>query len=175
MKHKGFMLVEALVSISIVLMVVTVAMSTIVIYTNSARVNQDRTIATYLAIDAVEYIRQIKDSNAIRKSRGQNADFLDRISDECIDHPSDPCFVDTSVVVTSGASSLVNVCDFPNCTLRFNLPRGYQYTSGQPTKYTREIYITEQSPNHVTVSVHVNWLDKGQPFSVKINGDLYDW
>jgi type II secretory pathway pseudopilin PulG len=190
---KGFLLVESLVAISIVLLVVTVSMTILSTYTVSNRVNTDRSIANYLAVDAIEYIRQLKDSNVIRASRGEGVQFTNGIQSECL--LGEECRVNTIVPMNSGVpkvtlceSSGGNPTEFgvsateptSNCPkLLYHEDRGYQYTQGGSSKFTRIVTIEKSTSgsnyDYIKVDVEVRWVDKGVTNRVFSNVDLYRW
>ena len=186
---KGFMLVESLVSISIVILVITVSMGSIVLYSQSNRDSSSRTTASYLVIDSLEYIRQLKDSNIIKKSRGQNVLFTSGIAPGCLSGAD--CMVDTTIPIVD-ASTYVQDCtaqggapqgfgagaSASSCpVLKYNETSGYQYNYGSDGKYNRTIKITYSAttPHYMTVQSSVTWSDKGQSNRVSATVDLYDW
>lgn len=155
---RGFTLVEAMVAISILSLSITGPMVIAQKGIGSAIYARDQITAFYLAQEAVEYIRNIRDSNRIN----QNAWLLHLSS--CL---SGSCQIDARYVNfangdgstnTSAVSGCVGVC----APLSFDTTQKfYGYGSGgtwSTTPFTRTIQMTETvAGREAVISVTVAW------------------
>ncbi len=177
---RGFTLVEAMVAISILSVAITGPLLIAQKGIASAAYSRDQITASYLAQEAIEYIRNARDTNNI-----SGAPWLDVFDQVCVS-PS-VCRVDalyTRVRESDGtATPAVQGCTAGTCP-KLNLNKteglyGYESTSGwTQTPFTRSVTITPlpigtpiASANEVAVSVTVSWnpnlFSPVKSFSVK--------
>lgn len=174
-KQKGFTLVEAMVAISILSLAVTGPLIIAQKGIDSAIYARDQITAFYLAQEAVEYIRNARDTNRIT-----GASWLNGLSN-CIDSGSGQrCTVDAQYTDFTNTSAIAS-CPSGVCpVINFNSSNGlYGYTSGSSwanTVFTRTVSIdtrgdTVNSPaKEAVISVKVSWttnLSFAQSFTVK--------
>ncbi|MDD2935622.1 MAG: prepilin-type N-terminal cleavage/methylation domain-containing protein [Candidatus Pacebacteria bacterium] len=161
--NTGFTLIETLVAISILLIAI---ISPLVLAKQgmvSARLAKNQLVAFYLAQEAVEYIRNVRDTNLLSE-----ANWLSYLGD-C---QSGLCYIDAQEPVFSSA---INSCGIECPELNKYYPDVnqenflYSYESGSPSGFVRNIRI-EDVPNNsdeVSVEVEIIW-DRGQrTFSVR--------
>lgn len=159
---KGFTLLEALVAISILMVAVTAPITIAQKGLSSAVYSKDQMIASYLAQDALEYVKNKRDEVAI----GNNFDWegLDILT-ECSTDAG--CQIDT----LSGEINPYN----SSFLLKDDTNKFYGYGTGDPTKFTRQIRIelhnivpevvTEK--NEALVTVTVRWGSEKELVTVK--------
>ncbi len=157
----GFTLVETLVAISILLLVVigpiTVAQRGI----KSAYYANEQVTAVFLAQEAVEAIRELRDTNALGIYGGGaggtwdwKASLKSSVSD-CFDS-NDGCAFDPE-------SGNFESCDSNNgCQLYVNRETGeYSYSNAEgfvDSGYTRKVYLNDTAvTGAVSVTVEVDW------------------
>lgn len=177
-QSRGFTLVETLVAITILMLViigpVTVAQKGI---QNSYYANEQVT-AVYLAQEAIEAVRQKRDTVALDVLYKSTAGTLtwswlgsSIIPDDC---KTTGCAYD----VTGGN---FETCGSNNqCKLKFN--NGiYQYGSGTDSPFTRKVYVGSGSGNNpngfnygVPVTVEVTWSSHSGQHSVVLQTWIYD-
>jgi prepilin-type N-terminal cleavage/methylation domain-containing protein len=161
-KQRAFTLVEAMVAISILSLAVTGPLVIAQKGLGSAIYAKDQITAFYLAQEAVEYIRNVRDSNRIAGTPwlGQFA-----VCKEDGTSPARKCKIDSQYAdfSTSGA---IELCPNGVCPpLSFDTTNNiYGYGSTQtwrPTPFTRTISIDDRaSPKEAVISVTIAWNTK---------------
>lgn len=144
MKNRGFTIVESLVAITILVLVITGAASAIQIGTSSYIFSKNQVIASYLAQEGFEQIRNIRDENGLK-----NRDWLTGLS-AC----SSACIVDPI------ANPAPVACTPGSCPmLRQDTSTGFfGYNLAWPaTIFRREIVLTQINADEISVVVTVNW------------------
>ena len=147
---KGFTLLEALVAISILMVAVVAPITIAQKGLSSASYSKNQMIASYLAQDAIEYIKNKRDINIINNGILQS-NWLNDFED-CFD--LNYCAIDT---VTTGPSVITNEDNVLNKdTYGF-----YSYDTGDSTNFTRKINIKLQeidgSNDQALITVIVSW------------------
>jgi prepilin-type N-terminal cleavage/methylation domain-containing protein len=184
-KKRGFTIVETLVAISILSISITATFTAVQNGLRSSLVAKDQTTAFYLAQEAVEYIKNIRDENALYninvaiEESGTERDWLDGIASSV----SDPCYFGKVCIIDSPAKT-VTFCDsapidtvppYKCDNLRQNEDTGlFGYNSGWDlTNFKREIQIEEIVPNEeVRVVVSVSWTGSAGPRFFQITETL---
>jgi len=170
MKNKGFTIIESLVAISILVVVITGAMSAIQAAISSYTFSKDQFISFYLAQEAFEQIRNIRDENRLN-----NRDWMTGIALTV----SDPCAFSQACTVDPIATSVATRCSSPgNCpVLRQDATSGlFGYNASWVlTKFRREILLTSVNSNEVAVTVTVNWSKGPINRQFKARANLLKW
>jgi Tfp pilus assembly protein PilV len=160
-KKDGFSVVEALVAISVLTAVIAGVFSTVQTSLSQATLSKDEVKAFYLAQEAFEIIRNIRDTNRLEILFGNSSlPWLYGIPSACVN--GDICRVDAKSmsVISCGSAS------WGNCmNLRQDLSPSsptymlYGYDAGfTPTNFKREVYIQETvSEREMSVIVRVTW------------------
>ncbi len=163
LKHSSpaFTIIEMLIAVFIF----TVAISALTFMAGngirSARLSQDRIVAEYLATEGMEVVRNVRDSAFLA---GLPSTTWEAVFGIGVTGPGG-CFS----TLASGSSSVS--CEFnynavgvpelgtcSSCSLYLDpSTHVYSYDSGNPTPYTREIFIDEISPTEIRVRVRVEW------------------
>lgn len=161
---KAFTMVETLVAIAVLMIAIAgplvVANKGLV----AATYSKDQAIATFLAQELMEYIRNKKDIEVYNAGEtvGMNNIFFQAYLSIC---GSDECGIRSDGQVVKCSNS------FEECRLYksgdygyVNLPVG----SGAPTKFKRSIRIKKMMsvPNEVQVTVTVSWTDGARNISL---------
>jgi len=166
--QKGFTLVEALVAIAILLFAIVAPMTMASLGLHSAQFAKDQIIASYLAQEGVEYIRNARDTNVLG-----GASWLTTILSTC--NGTDGCIVDGFKSPTlDGLTACSGACG----PLLFNTSSSeYQYTSGDISPYTRSVRVTEDedNPDEASVAVTVSWSGGTLLRSVVATTTLFNW
>jgi type II secretory pathway pseudopilin PulG len=167
--NSGFTLLEALVAVSILMVAVVAPMTVAQKGLSSAVYAKNQMIASYLAQDAIEYIKNVRDQVAIRNNFdwGDLSLFGDTDT-KTLCKSDDGCEIDTIKDITTDSSavttySLVN----PNHLWTDNINGFYGYTSGvgyAETIFTRQIKIalsdkpdSKSNKYEALVTVTVGW------------------
>ena len=103
--QRGFSLVEVLVGASVLIISVTGTLSIIARNVSSAAIAAERVTAFYLAQEALEYVRGVRDNNAITGASGGWLDGLDGAGDSPDCFSLNGCVID----VNAGASCAMPV------------------------------------------------------------------
>jgi type II secretory pathway pseudopilin PulG len=171
--ERGFTIMETLVAIFILLISITGPM---VFSQNGLRAafqSRDQVTAFYLAQDAVEYVKNMRDHNILSSG---SANWLDGLSDCIADDPADyGCTLDASLDVSGGDSPITDCTSpgsDPGCLgenddgsednkLRVNPTTGLFSTdpSDNESEFARNIYIRPMpgTSNEVEIIVKVRW------------------
>jgi len=140
-KKKGFTILESLVSISILAVAVT---GPLVYVTNSlkaAEIARDQTIAFYLAQDAIEHIKNIRDNNTA--FGGDRADWLTGL-EACM---NTECYFGRSPAYVTPVACPTNPnpnCPFLNMNGTGESFQGYGYENGgawEQSRFVRTVII----------------------------------
>lgn len=159
-RQSGQVLIESVVSISLV----TVGLLGILtLLSNSIAFNRNVTnkfVATYLAAEGIEVIKNIEDTNFTHRDRGDLWNL----------HLNDG----TYEIAYDSAGDLTAATSRP---LLFDSSTGvYNYDpSGQPTIFTRTVQITNRPPYELIVTSTVQWVDKGKPEQVELEDHFFNW
>ena len=157
----GFTLVESLVAITIVLISVVGPLSIISKTLSFGQSARDEIIAFYLAQDAVEYVRNVRDNNLIAGNEwlnGLSACTLGSL-----------CSVDS---VASAITACVSSCE----PLKLSSSGVYGYTNGTKTQFVREVSLNETVGNReATLSVTVRWDQGLLSRNVALRERIFNW
>jgi len=174
--RKGFTLVETLIAISILLVGVSAAFSAAQSGLSSTIAVKDRITAIFLAQEAMEAVRNLKDSNLLLQNK-----TLDNNSPYWLDGlagPGNPCAGGNPC--DYDFDSINNFPEFINCGsscfLNINNAGEYVHEAGSPqSRFRRFITITEISSGPIKkealVVATVTW--SGQ--TVVVRDNLFNW
>ena len=162
---------EAIVAIFVITAGIVGVLSLVTQTISSAIVSEDKLIAAYLAQEGIEIIRNIRDTNWIEAETYFNDwnEGLTGCSGGCEADYTTSSILDPTLPSYNGGRFLKIDGGF------------YNYTSGTDTKFKRKITISElgtvDCPAGVclNVAVLVEWQEKGKPFNVPAQENLYNW
>lgn len=162
---RGFTLVETLVAISILMVAVASPLTITQKGLASAIYAKDQIIASYLAQDAIEYLRNISDNNV---ASGASSDWLLGIANNC----ASSCKIDTR-----GGSNPISPCSGETCRLLYDDSNHiYSYQSGTNSEFTRSVTVTEgPGTNEALIKVKISWSSKNKPRSLDFYTRIYNW
>jgi type II secretory pathway pseudopilin PulG len=169
-KTAGFTIIESLVAIAILTTVIMGAMSAVQSGISSYTYSKDQITAFYLAQEAYEQLRNLRDENRL-----SNRHWLYGISQSS----SDPCYFGNACIVDPIITPTPTRCSAPgSCPVLKRDPDsdffGY-YSTWLPTMFRREIVLSYVNDNEVSIVVSVHW-NKGvvsRQFSARAN--LLNW
>jgi prepilin-type N-terminal cleavage/methylation domain-containing protein len=147
---KGFTLLEVLIAVSVLVIGTVAAFSTIASTIRSATFAKDKLIASFLAQEGIEIVKNIRNTNWIQGNAWNQG-----IS------TSTPLQADYNDPVLS-----------PYTGAYLNLgSNGYSYDATSTTKFQRKITITQISSNELTVKVEVFW----QGHTYEVTSIITNW
>lgn len=166
---KGFTLMEAIVAIFVITAGIVGVSSLVAQTISSATFSKDKLIAAYLAQEGIEIVRNIRDTNWLEGAPSWD-DGLVPPTIDC----SGGCQADYADQALFGfIGNPLNIDSFTGY---------YGYDGGDATKFTRKITILkEMYPpgqgyyDKMMVKVEVFWQEKGKPYSIEAQENLYNW
>lgn len=161
-KTNGQVMLEAVVALSLL------ALGTLGIFTllsaslKMNRVSADQYIATNLAAEGVELVKNILDANLMRGD-AWNAGFSNGVKEVSL---TDPPIYDS-----------VSFADSTNQSLKFDeVNRVYSYAASQDTKFRRTVEILNITSDEIRVVSRVNWRDLGNiPYEIVLENRIFNW
>lgn len=167
-KQKGFSIVEALVSITILTIAIATSAEAVQISFKATSNAKNEMTAFYLATEAIEFIKNQREENAIT-----GVDWLNSLS-LCT---SGTCQVD---FLSGSIESCLSDCDLLNRGTEDGEFKGaYSYTQGddwEETTFVRSITIDETNSDvEAVVEVTVGWQDRGQNYEIVIKEHIFNW
>ncbi len=191
-KKEGFTVIEALVSIAIMLLSITGAFAVAQSSLQSSDLVKNRVTAYYLAQEGIEFLRQKRDDNGLKMLSSKNnpdpnASWLSGIVGSNM-----PCDFDNVCEINGfnadggGMRECTQVFGGigGQCTkLSFDKSLGYfdyPSTDDSGAVFRREIRVTRvasdpTSDREVNVSIIVKWNQNGIERSLDISENLYNW
>ena len=165
-KKRGFTLIETFVAISILLLAVVGPLTLATRSLFSALVARDQLTASYLAQDAVEYIRYKRDNNFLAGNT-----WLDGSLSSCIDPKV--CQVDTAIdtIVECGGGS----CPILTYDSQFGF---YGYDTDDPsTPFKRSVTLSPSAgnPEEYIINVTVSWRTGSFEHNFTTREYIYNW
>lgn len=148
--NKGFTMVETLVAVSILMISVAGPLTIAQKGLMAAIYAKDQVTASFLALDAMEYIKNIRDNNVNVILGGGSGNWDDKIS-SCTE--SNSCKVDTT---PSFGGLNPSSCSGSTCVL-YNDGTGYKTSGTKTTQFSRYFYLKNVTANEATVVVKVLW------------------
>ena len=145
MQNKGFSSIEVLLSVFIITVAVLGLYNGVSYSFNSIEKAKNKLIATYLAEEGIELVKNIRDINFST----ENTEWNDGFSD-C----ENGCRIDMYGIIED------------NPGLPLNISNGfYNYEEGEPTIFSRKIIIKEEDTDKIKVSSKVSYGK--QDFSIE--------
>lgn len=160
--QSGFTIVETLVAITILMIAIAGPLSIASKSLNAALVARNQLIASYLAQESMEVIKNIRD-NSLANGQPFLAGFT---AGSCTSgQPCNASAVDSPKIVSGAAS------------LNRNTSNQYTRGAGTYTGFTRRFYLTQvQVPpfEEYRVTVEVDWNEGTVPYQVRVTSALAD-
>ena len=161
--QKGFTLVETLVAIFVLTLSITGPLFIAQQSFTSATTARDRTTASFLAQEGIEYIRSVRDHNFL----SNEANWLQDLNACFVGN----CVIDASVPVYPSVTACSGTCS----PLKQTSNGFFGYQSGEDSKFTRTISMTQIQGHEVLLEVEVSWEYKGTTRRIIIEERLFNW
>jgi hypothetical protein len=155
MLNKGFTLIEAITAIFLTTVGIVGISGLISQSITYSTISRQKLIASYLAQEGIEIVRNIRDTNLLEGESWDNglapgnwqADYNDQSLS-----PYNDAFLNIE-----NASGL------------------YGYDSGRPTSFKRKIILNKPSADVLEVRVQILWSEKGRSHQFTAQENLYNW
>jgi prepilin-type N-terminal cleavage/methylation domain-containing protein len=180
-KNSGFTLIETLIAVLLLAMAITGPLSIASKGLTATLVAKDQFVAFYLAQDAIEQVRFLRDSACLASGGGPtgcpSGSWLSSLNSCLTSVNPDGCTLDS---VQSTVASCTGACPPLNYDPANNF---FSYTSGAvtPQHFIRTVKIQNDpagtSPDEAIVTVTVSWTDvAGQVhMPVTVRENLFRW
>ncbi len=176
----GFTLIETLIAITVLTLSIVGPFQIVQGVLNSAYNSRDQLIGAGLAQEAMEYVREVRDSNYLSNVHGGAVSWMNGFAGtgglpNCYSNagasPSD-CSVDPQ-------KKTITACGSVGCTPGplYLEPNTFLYTQqavGTVTKFTRTVRMTQISASETLVTVTVTWQNHGSR-SVVLQEYVRNW
>lgn len=186
-KKRGFTLVESLVAISILSMSIAATFTAVQNSLQNSSIAKDQTVAFYLAQEAVEFIKNRRDENALTSLNESPTvtKWLTGISDVTADEcwfggggtNKKTCYVDVTAP-TVPTDYTIQTCTGGFGTCPFLLKDSnnlFGHQSGTPTIFRREIQLRDVvTGREVEITVRMSWTDRWGPKSFTITENIFN-
>ncbi|OGI66253.1 hypothetical protein A3A95_02050 [Candidatus Nomurabacteria bacterium RIFCSPLOWO2_01_FULL_39_18] len=189
--RRGFTLLETLVAISIFVTSVLALLSILSQGISGANYAKRKIIASYLAAEGVEYIKNLRDTYVLYSASGAvgwNA-FNTKVAGGTFPSSSvcataNGCYADDRNVSFSDSSLPMTDLLLLNCTsttcsnapLLYNSSNGkYSYVGGVNSGYSRKINVIQISPNETKVLSTVYWTQGSGTYNIVFSDNLFSW
>ena len=155
MNNRGFTLIETIVAIFLLTVGVVGSFSLMQKVTSFASITSSQLVASYLAQEGIEIIRNIRDTNYLEHQAwdagiGAGADF--RLDYRSQVFPDAAC---GSYLSHNGTS--------------------YICSADSNSKFQRQITVEKPVSGKMVVSVEVSWSERGNQHLILAQTELYDW
>lgn len=178
---KGFTLVESLVAISILSLSITATFTAVQLGLKSTLSAKDQITAFYLAQEAMEFIKNTRDENALHSIRDGSTNWLTglTITSGGLSGPCDygkVCIIDSPQDSVSFCSGALGSCPKLNQDSTTGL---FSYASGptwNQSPFRREIQFrtVAGNPNEVLVTISMSWTTEGVANSFQVSQSLFN-
>jgi len=172
--ERGFTLIETMVAISLMTVAIIAPMSLTAQSLSSAYYARDQVTAYYLAQEAIESVRSIRDSQILQIAKSTNASSINLFG--TIPLGNRPFTIDAT---KNDASQAISLCSSGTCPPLQTNGTLYGYQSGWTnTNFTRTVTAAfiAGTQDEIRVSVTVSWQTEGiQTKSFTLSSDMYRW
>ena len=164
-KQNGFTIVETLVAIAILMIAIAGPLVVASKGLNSALASKDQMIASYLAQESMEVIKNMRDNNL--KSGGGWLDNLNT-SNVCNNTAVNGYLCDASAIANN---PIISQTDHK---LYYNANTGYSHDSsaGSATIFSRYFYFQSVNSGEVVAHVYVDWNEGSVPYEIHLTSNM---
>lgn len=157
----GFTLVETLVALSVLIFAVTGPLTLASFAIRSSGYSQNQIIAFYLAQEALEYVKNKRDNNAL-----SGANWLSGMT-SC--RSANGCAVDAQ-------NDDIEVCPSQCPKIKYDSATGfYNQQNGSDTIFSRKVKLDKISNYEEKVTITLSWQERLIPRSFSIEENIFDW
>lgn len=173
-KNTGFTLVETLVAISIFTLSILALMSVLTQGISNTSYAKQKIIASYLAQEGVEYIRNMRDNYVLYPVNGTWNNFKNKLA-PCNQGSNQECGFNNLVLSTN--SAFIFKCSSGDCKLYLNNGSYNTNSSGVYSGFIRKIWMTTvpANPDEVKIFSNVSWTQGSGSYSITFSESLFNW
>ena len=171
-KYKlGFTLVESLVAIGILTLAITGTFTAIQSSLQTSSIAKDQITAFYLAQDAMEFIKNKRDENALTDINGTATSWLSGMAAVS----TDPCYFGKTCYMDVPLRT-ITTCSGTCPVLRQDTLSGlFGYTGSWPvTNFTRSIQLTSVSTNEIIATITMSWTNRGATKTFQVSELIFN-
>lgn len=166
--NKSFTLIEVLIAVFLLTVGAVGAVHAITRVVAVIEISSSQLMASYLAQEGIELVRNIRDTNWLEARTPTNS------WDEGLTGCSGGCIADYKH--SYGPNQLDPALPgYNNQFLNIEAEGFYSYSTGASTRFQRRITIVKPTADILRVTVWVGWTEKGRSYSVTAQEDLYHW
>lgn len=176
-KQRGFTVVEALVAVAILSLSIVATFGAVQNGLQYSGLTKDEITAFYLIQESIEYVKNIRDENALYTLNGSPRNWLYGVSNLA----SDVCYFGKVCQLDMNSGTKLTTCTggSGNCTtLRVDPSTGAYGLNGSwtATNFKREMSVSTipNNSDEVRLTVTVSWVTRGQNKSIQVSELLYN-
>lgn len=173
LNFRGFSLVETLVAIAVLITAVTGVLTVAGKGLRLTGVAREQLIASYLAQEPIEFIRNVRDSNRLQSSLTPWLEDLDDcLNQDCI---IDPTFNGNPTVATQPCTGTCSVLNFNSASGLYRYDTGAGWVPSKYTRTTRVITPIDGQSNEARIDVTVSWPAGTATRTFRIQEYILNW
>lgn len=171
--HQAFTLLEIILAITILTLAVGGSFALISQTVGSISIIRSKLIASYLAQEGIEIVKNIRDSNWLKEiAWDEGLPDSSGCQGDCCGGVCEADYTSQSLTRSYGSYLYIGNNGF------------YSYGSGSQTKFKRKITISNKEDlddppdgeiDRLKVGVEVEWTERGRTYQVRAQEYLYDW
>ena len=184
--RRVFTLVETLVALAIFTTSLLGIMSILSSSISSTYYARQKIVASYLAQEGIEYIRNMRDTYVLYSATGQDGWNAFNTKLTPCDVSGNGCFFNadnlsslsnpiTNMPMTNLPLTLCSTTACSDGNLFYDSTTGKYGFFGEPTVYTRKIIVSIISSDETRVSSTVSWTQGSGNYSIVFTEDLFNW
>ena len=177
-KNRAFTLVETLVAISIFTMSILGLMSVLASGISNTNYAKNKIIASYLAQEGIEYIRNMRDSYVLYATNGTWNNFKSKLA-SC-NSGGNECGFNTVLYSFPLDNDFIKKCN-TGLICNVYLDNGTYHTnegaSGVDSGFVRKIWMTTYTGvnDEVQISSSVSWTQGSGNYNITFSENLFNW
>jgi len=178
--NKGFTILEVIVAIFLLTVGIFGSYALITQTIFSSTQVSEKLIASYLAQEGIEIVRNIRDTNWLERLEDPVHPWdegLTNCSGSCNGTTGNGCIVDYNHSYDPADPYHPVLPQYTGVDV-LNIDNSgffYVYSVGTPTKFKRKVVINPNGSDILNVCVYVEWQEKGITHSTMVREDLYQW
>ena len=164
-ENGGFTLIETLVAVTILSAAIAGPMALSIKNIGTASVSKDQLVAFYLGQEAIEYVRNVRDTNILSENG-----WLDGLGD-CLPSSPNGCYIDV-------INNAITACEVDGCSnLKFD-GQNYNYASDDNSAFIRTVKIDNlirADGDEAKIDVAVSWTGKYGQKTMNLQDNIFNW